>query len=288
MLHKRLIINGEEFPLAAAQSGRGAPCETTPGCVGVTYMDEDTGEMYKCTRCEDDCTEWEPIGSDAELEAKVADLEKRLEEHINPYVNISISASGLGTYEKGVTVNQVTVKWSYNRTPQSLTISGPGIEGTKVLAVTDKSYTIPTSLGITWENTKNFKWTITVTGDRGEVRSATTSPITFQNGIYWGAAAQPAAVDRDFLINVLGKQKKELTGTKNRTVNVSGGDGLYFWYAYPKRLGTSLFNIGGFDYEYDLTAFLFENQHGYEEEYYVYRSGQYAPASLSVTVKDGG
>lgn len=292
MLYKRLIIDGQEFPLAAAQSGRGAPCDTTPGCVGVTYMDEDTGEMYKCTKCADDCTEWEPIGSAAELEKKVSDLEKRLEEHINPYVNIAVIANGLGTYERGVVIDNVDVTWSVNRNPQGLTISGPGIVGTKDLAVTVRKYAVPETqdekLGITWENTSGFRWTITATGEREEVSAKQTSPITFQNGIYWGVAAQPAAVDRDFLINVLGKQKKELTGTKNKTVNVSGGDGLYFWYAYPARLKKSLFNIGGFDYEYDLTTFLFKNQHGYEEEYYVYRSGQYAPASISVTVKDGG
>lgn len=61
MLYKRMIIDGKEFPLAAAQSGKGAPCDTTPGCVGVTYMDEDTGRMYKCISCEDNCTRWEPI-----------------------------------------------------------------------------------------------------------------------------------------------------------------------------------------------------------------------------------
>ena len=81
---------------------------------------------------------------------------------------------------------------------------------------------------------------------------------------------------------------KILTGNKNRTVSIQGGDGLYAWYAYPKRLGTSLFNIGGFDYEYELETVLLTNQHGYQEDYYVYRSGQYTPASLSVTVKNGG
>jgi hypothetical protein len=279
-----------EFQLAVPQSGCGAPSAETQGCNGLTYLDEDTGKLYKCLSDDPGACRWEP--ADKDLEEQINDLERRLEEHINPYVNIAVIPSGLGTYERGVVIDSVNVKWSINRDPQSLTISGPGIVGTKTLSVKARNYTAPESsenkLGITWDNTNSFRWTITAKGEREEVSAKQTSPITFQNGIYWGIAVQPAAVNRDFLINVLGKQKKELTGTKNITVNVSGGDGLYFWYAYPARLKKSLFNIGGFDYEYNLTTFLFKNQHGYEEEYYVYRSGQYAPASLSVTVKDGG
>ena len=47
-------------------------------------------------------------------------------------------------------------------------------------------------------------------------------------------------------------------------------------------------NARDFDYEYELETVSLTNQHGYTEDYYVYRSGQYAPASLSVTVKNGG
>lgn len=287
MLHKRIIIDGVEFQLAVPQSGCGAPSAETQGCKGLTYLDEDTGKLYKCLSDDPGACRWEP--ADKDLEDQINDLERRLEEHINPYVNIAVTPTGLGTYERGVVIDSVNVKWSINRDPQSLTISGPGIDGTKTLPVKTRNYTSPENsegeLGITWENTGSFKWTITATGEREEVSAKQTSPITFQSGIYWGAAAQPAVVDSAF---VMGLKNKELTGTKNRTVNVSGGDGLYFWYAYPKRLGTSLFNIGGFDYEYELSPISMTNKYGYTEDYYVYRSGQYAPASVSVTVKNGG
>lgn len=227
-------------------------------------------------------------------EDRLAELETRLEEHINPYVNIAISGQkhGIGTQERGKVIDSVTVSWNVNRTPQSLTISGHGIDGTVALDVTAKSYAIPNKeLGITWENTTNRKWTIKAVGERGEangdVSTATTSAIAFQNGIYYGAAAIPEAIDSAFIMGLANSGGKVLSGEKNRTVTITGGDGLYAWYAYPARLKPSLFNIGGFDYGYELTTVSFTNQFGYEENYYVYRSGQHAPASLSVTVKDG-
>lgn len=279
MLHKRLIINGQEFPLASAQSGRGAPCETTPGCVGVTYMDEDTGEMYKCIKCADDCTEWEPIGSAAELEKKVSDLEKRLEEHINPYVPISISASaasesGAGPYEKGVVIDKVKVSWKLNRDPQSLTISGPGIDGTMVLDVKARNYTIPISLGINCDNTKNFKWTITVTGDNKEVRSATTSPITFQNRVYYGTAADPresgGAITDSF---IKGLQNKPLSAGIVSSINVNAADGQYIWYCLPYWMGECIFVSGANQLIWDKVDFTLNTVNDYSELYYVYRSG---------------
>lgn len=63
MLYKRLIINGTEYFLAVAQSGKGAPTAATEGSVGVSYMDEDTGDLYKCTGAAGDVYTWEPMGA---------------------------------------------------------------------------------------------------------------------------------------------------------------------------------------------------------------------------------
>lgn len=219
--------------------------------------------------------EWLPSeGADENTEERLSALEARLEEHINPYVNISVSASGFGTYEKGVTVNQVTVKWNYNRTPQSLTISGPGIDGTKVLAVTDKSYTIPTSLGINCDNTKNFKWTITVTGDKGEVRSATTSPITFQNRVYYGTAADPRESGGSITDSFIkGLQNKPLSAGKVTSINVNAADGQYIWYCLPEWMGECIFMSGANQLIWDKVDFMLNTINDYSELYYVYRSG---------------
>ena len=61
MLHRRLVIMGKEFCLAAGQCGKGPPTESTVGCEGATYMDTDTKEMYKCTSCDNGVYTWEPL-----------------------------------------------------------------------------------------------------------------------------------------------------------------------------------------------------------------------------------
>ena len=74
MLYKRLIINGEEYQLAVQQAGRGKPNENTPCCCGITYVDEDTGAMYKCIPDGEGRLVWElvPCTSDIQRAVKEA------------------------------------------------------------------------------------------------------------------------------------------------------------------------------------------------------------------------
>lgn len=218
-----------------------------------------------------------PPGEAGAIPDDVADRLETLEDQMADllYTAIAISSFGhnAGTKEMGDTLTGVTLTWATNKAPTALTLDGEALD----VALTSKALT---GLSIT----ANKTWTLKATDER-EAEATKTTTVSFQNGIYYGAKAVPETIDSAF---IMGLGKKELSGTKNRSVSVTGGDGLYFWYAYPKRLGTSLFNIGGFDYEYELETVSFTNSFGYTEDYYVYRSGQYAPASLSVTVKNGG
>jgi hypothetical protein len=217
------------------------------------------------------------------LEEKVDALDKQL----NPYVKVSVSPSNLGTKERGVVVDTVKVTWSMNRDPKSLSISGPGIAGDVSLPVGTRNYTAPTNsadkLGITWENTGNFRWKITAIGQEDEVVSAQTNPITFYNTIYWGNVAKPATVDSAFIRNLGGSK---LTGDKNQTVSITGGAGKYFYYAYPARLGESMFQIGSGDYTFDSETKDIENASGYPEPYIIYVSDN--PMISNVTIKVKG
>lgn len=207
------------------------------------------------------------------LDSRVETLESQVADLL--YVPITISTFGhnAGTREMGDTVTALTLSWSTNKVPTALALNGEAIDPELTsMALSD--------LDITGNRT----WTLQATDERG-AKTVKNTTVSFYNGIYYGGAAQPEIIDSDF---IMGLSRKELSGTKNHTISISGGNGLYAWYAYPKRLGTSLFNIGGFDYEYELTTVSFTNKFGYTEDYYVYRSGQYAPASLSVTVKNGG
>lgn len=209
------------------------------------------------------------------LSERTASLERQMADLVYEAINITSFSHNAGTKEMGATVTSVNLTWATNKTPTTLTLDGETLD----VALTSKALS---GLSITKDNVKT--WTLKATDERGAVSTKTTS-ISFQNGIYYGAAAVPDTINSAF---VMALANKLLHGTKNRTVPIAGGDGLYAWYAYPKRLGTSLFNIGGFDYEYEVETVSFTNSFGYTENYYVYRSGQYAPASLSVTVKNGG
>ena len=215
----------------------------------------------------------EPGGSSENTEQRLTTLETQMAELLYTAISISSFAHNAGTKEMGAIVTELTLSWTTNKKPTALTLDGASLNA----ELTSKKLS---ELLITKDKT----WTLKATDERGAEASKTTT-LSFQNGIYYGAKAVPQTVDSAF---IMGLGKKELSGTKNRSVSVTGGDGLYFWYAYPKRLGKSLFNIGGFDYEYELITVEFTNSLGYTEDYYVYRSGQYAPASLSVTVKNGG
>lgn len=213
----------------------------------------------------------ENMGDD--VDGRLGTLENQMADLLYTAIAISSFSHNAGTREMGDTVTALTLSWSTNKPPTALALDGAAIDA----ALTSKALS---GLSITGNRT----WTMQATDERGAKASRSTT-LSFQNGIYYGAAAVPGNIDSAFIV---GLSKKELSGTKNRTISISGGDGLYAWYAYPKRLGTSLFNIGGFDYEYELATVSFTNKFGYTEDYYVYRSGQYAPASLSVTVKNGG
>ena len=49
MFHRELNINGIQYKLAVNISGKGAPTSSTEADVGMFYMDENNGEVYKRT-----------------------------------------------------------------------------------------------------------------------------------------------------------------------------------------------------------------------------------------------
>lgn len=257
---------------AGPQGDTGAPGPQGPaGANGYTpvrgvdyWTEEDKQEILD-----------EVSSEQTETEKRLETLEKQMGDLLYEAISITSFSHNAGTKEMGDTVKSVALSWATNKTPDTLTLDGETLDVT----LTSKALS---GLSITKDNGKT--WTLKATDERGAVSTKTAS-ISFQNGIYYGAAAVPDTIDSAF---VMALANKLLSGTKNRAVTIAGGDGLYAWYAYPKRLGTSLFNIGGFDYEYEVETVSFTNSFGYTEDYYVYRSGQYAPASLSVTVKNGG
>ena len=198
------------------------------------------------------------------IESDIADLK---------YIAISVSSFGhdAGTKEKGDKVSSVVLSWVLNKEPVSLTVAGQTVTPAKSGSIT-----------VTDEISETKTFSLLATDERAATATKSTT-INFYDGIYYGTAAKPDEVDSEFILSLT----KILASGKNRTVNVSGGEGLYFFYAYPASLGDSIFNVGGFDYEFESETVSFENKFGVIKDYIVYVSDNPMLSNNSVTVKEG-
>lgn len=250
--------------------------ETEEGTViTVTNQDGQQSTVVKGGTVEvDETMSVSGMAADAKVVGdRLSDVEKDIADLLYQPIQISRFKTNLGTQELGAVVQSVTLSWALNKDPVTLALDGVALSN----ALRAKTLT-----GLTVTDVHN--WTLVATDERG-AKAEADATLNFENGIYYGVAAIPEEVNSAF---ILALSDKIVTGVKNQTVKVAAGAGQYVWYAYPARLGTSLFNIGGFDYEYDRAAVEVTNQYGYKESYYVYRSGQPVSETLTVTVKDGG
>ncbi len=198
------------------------------------------------------------------IEKDIADLK---------YIPVSVSSFDhqAGMKENGDVVSSVVLSWELNKKPERVLV-----DGTEVMAEKNGSHTVNGN----FDNTTKF--VIEATDERG-AKATDSAVLCFYDGIYYGMAEEPETPDSGFILSLT----KKLSGGKNLTVNVSGNENEYFWYAYPKSMGESKFNIGGFDYEYAAETVLFTNVFGVAKDYCVYRSGQPIIGSVSITVKEG-
>ena len=65
----------------------------------------------------------------------------------------------------------------------------------------------------------------------------------------------------------------ELSNARAKSITFDCSGGRYFYYAYPKALGTAAWKVGGFDVSDNvLTETTVTNEYGLAVTYYVYRS----------------
>ena len=193
-------------------------------------------------------------------------------------VNISDFKSSITTAEKGATVNDVTLSWQLNKTPNPATDS---------LMLDGEFITLAKSgeLDLTEQGiTSNRKWVLTATDRKGSATKEAS--LTFYNGVYYGVSEAPATYDSAFII-ALGKSgKKVLRGSKLTSFTVTAGEGEYIYYCLPKSMGTCSFKVGGFDGGFELADTLsYTNEPGHTEDYYIYRSSNAGLGATTVEVK---
>lgn len=96
--------------------------------------------------------------------------------------------------------------------------------------------------------------------------ASASARISFYHRRYWGESADPS-------IEITDIANSELSNSKAKTVTFNCSGGKYFYYAYPKALGDSSWNVGGLSFTgYIKSEVTIINEYGKSIEYYVYRS----------------
>ena len=199
-------------------------------------------------------------------------VEQALDALLYKAIAINSFTNNVGTVEMGSTVTDVTLNWSCNKTPTSLTLDG------EPLTATDTSKVLSGQ-----SITQNKTWTLKATDEKSASAQKTTS-IQFLNGVYYGVSsvADAGSINSAFILGLT----KNLAGSKTKTFTVNAGSGEYIYYAVPKRFGKVSFNVGGFDGGFTLlTTISFTNASSYSEEYDVYKSDNPSLGNTTVTAK---
>ena len=205
-------------------------------------------------------------GQGVELKKVLDALAVRVDDLEFVPVNISVFKSSITTAEKGATVNDVTLSWQLNKTPNPATDSLM-LDG-EFITLAESGELALTEQGIT----SNRKWVLTATDRKGSATKEAS--LTFYNGVYYGVSEAPAAYDSEFII-ALGKSgKKVLRSSKLTSFTVTAGEGEYIYYCLPVSMGKCTFRVvgslpGGFEL---VSTLAYTNEHGHEEQYYIYRS----------------
>lgn len=202
---------------------------------------------------------------------KFGEIEQQIADILYVPIEVVSFVNDGGTKENGDKISPLTLSWELNKDPASVIVNGTNCAEKKT-----------GSLTINGEFTETQSFEIVVSDEKGTTARKETK-INFVDGIYSGCKEAPATIDSAFILSLT----KKLASGKNQTVSVTGGENKFFWYAYPKSMGTSIFNIGGFDYEFESETVSFENKFGVIKDYIVYVSDNPMISNLSVTVKEG-
>ena len=123
-------------------------------------------------------------------------------------------------------------------------------------------------------------FTLNATNGVGSPTSAITH--TFNNDRYWGTTSVSGGyVSSD----IIGLGNNDLVNSIPTTFTVNAGGGQYIVFAYPSRLGTASFAVGGFSGGFNTPSTVsVTNGSAFTENFSVYRSIQSGLGSTTVTV----
>lgn len=168
-----------------------------------------------------------------------------------------------GTQLKGTTLNNLTLDWTYNRTPDptSQTIDN----GVGSIAVSLRTVAL-TAQGLTATTTYN----IDAVGDDLTASSLATT-IQFLNYRYYGVSQNVLVTDADVIADLTPEFISARAVSKTFDASVGGGNN-YLYYCYPTSFGLpATSKIGGLDFsDYSVSTIVaFDNGTGFTENYYL-------------------
>lgn len=112
----------------------------------------------------------------------------------------------------------------------------------------------------------------TLNATNGTISPTSTITHTFDNDRYWGLTSLSGSVYTSTDITS-GLGNNELSNVIPKTFTVTAGAGQYIVYAYPARLGTATFTVGGFSGGFlPAVSVSVTNGSSYVENFSVYRS----------------
>lgn len=197
-----------------------------------------------------------------EIDAMFADLKYTL-------ISISNFAVSPSSAEIGSTVNTVTLTWMRNKAATAQTINDEEIDATVLSKVL-------TGLSIKEAQT----WTIKATDEKGNT-STKSAGITFLNGVYYGAAAEPSNYNSTFV-----KSLTQELASSHKSFSATAGAGQYLFYCYPSSRRAPTFTVGVLPGGFSKVATInFTNASGYAESYDIYKSDNANLGDTSVVVQ---
>lgn len=153
-------------------------------------------------------------------------------------IDITSFTNNVNVVEKGSSIAKVTLKWSVNKTPSSLSLV-KGADSYNVAATA-----VSADLTLTSHLTSDATFTLTATDARG-ARDVATTNISFLNGKYYGVGTVTDANSiNDIFVRGL---TKILTSWRTGDFSVTANSGQYIYFAIPVAFGTPAFFVGGFE-----------------------------------------
>lgn len=180
---------------------------------------------------------------------------------IGLYLNPSVSLSGGSTNEKGVTVVNVPLSWTCNKSMVSRMLSTP-------VPVGDRNRG-PGQNGSYTHNGANLTTTTTytITVSDGTNGASSSTSVQFLNRRYYGVNSNTTLTNAQILA-----LNKEFCSARSNTHTYDCTGGSYIWLCYPDSFGTATFYVNGLETTFTKNIQAVTNDSGYIENFGCYRS----------------